>query len=117
MFSSKKLWSYNLERNFLMDGIIEWKIKIHENCKYKRKITCFKKNVSPQKIILSTCRNKSVASTMPKPFFFFCLLLLIHEVRNLNTLTLHGNQKKENDIKIQETRKKRNYNKKEQVIN
>lgn len=75
MVTSKKLWSYDLERNFLMDGIIEWKIKIHENCKYKRKITCFKESVSPQKkTIFLTCRNKSVAFHHAKtpPFFFDC---------------------------------------------
>jgi hypothetical protein len=45
----KEVLELNLERDFLMDGIIEWKIKIHENCKYKRKITCFKKSASPKK--------------------------------------------------------------------
>jgi hypothetical protein len=43
-----------------------------------------------------------------KTFFFFQLLLL--EVKNLSTLTLHGNQKKENDIEIQEMRKRRKCN-------
>jgi hypothetical protein len=40
------------------------------------------------------------------------MLLLLHEVWNLSTLTLHGNQKKENDIEIQEMRKRRKCNKK-----